>query len=373
MKRKKIVVSLVLAPVLIAVALVSVLFKGCRPYVPAVPAKDSSLMTEEERNALLGLRQVEGIPLYVMEYEGSYDDRLRANIYDAVGIREGGGAVRGCSAFAAAGSDGPLFARNHDFFDAPVLLLYTDPPDGYASVSLVDLSLAGLSVDQDIAGLPISERTKLLYAPFLPCDGMNEHGVAIGTMYVSNAKHANAGAPKIFSLEAIRLVLDHARSTDEAVALLDGYELEFPVLPSHFLISDRSGNSAVVEFVDGEMIVVKKRDSWSAATNFTLHGSGKRLDECRKNNQKKGAVSGDSNGRSYWRYLALEDALEESSGRIDFAQAMELLEAVSLRELSWDVWMTTEWSVVYGLQSGRIDIVLGQDYSNPKQFSLPLG
>jgi len=46
----------------------------------------------------------------------------------------------GCSLFAAFGDGKEMFyGRNFDWRYSPALLLFTDPPEGYASVSMVDL------------------------------------------------------------------------------------------------------------------------------------------------------------------------------------------------------------------------------------------
>ena len=38
-----------------------------------------------------------------------------------------------------------FYGRNFDWEFSPALLLFTDPPDGYASVSMVDLTFLGIS------------------------------------------------------------------------------------------------------------------------------------------------------------------------------------------------------------------------------------
>ena len=40
-----------------------------------------------------------------------------------------------------------LLGRNFDWYEHPALILFTDPPDGYASVSMVDISYLGVKGD----------------------------------------------------------------------------------------------------------------------------------------------------------------------------------------------------------------------------------
>ena len=85
--------------------------------------------------------------------------------------------------FASLGdSENRLYGRNLQADPGPGLLLFTDPPDGYASVSMVDIEYLGFSSSDvsHLADLPLEERQALLNAPRIPFDGMNEHGLAIG-------------------------------------------------------------------------------------------------------------------------------------------------------------------------------------------------
>ena len=60
------------------------------------------------------------------------------------------------------------------------------------------------------------------------------------------------------SLEIIRLLLDHATEVDEALALFDDYNIDWGSGPPvHYLIADASGDSAVVELIDGSAVVTR--------------------------------------------------------------------------------------------------------------------
>jgi len=129
---------------------------------------------------LATLEKVDDFPLYVMHYQGTYlfdafaEEGIEwgpyQKVYQAVN-------PEACTSFAAPTADGDVvFGRNLDWSHRSSLLLFTDPPDGYASVSLVDLYYLGLEGMQEI---PWSKRVALLAAPYATIDGMNECGVAI--------------------------------------------------------------------------------------------------------------------------------------------------------------------------------------------------
>ncbi len=134
---------------------------------------------------------------------------------------------------------------------------------------MVDISYLGY----DRQHSPLDDPQALLRAPYLPFDGMNEHGLAVGMMSVS---HAEGGVDKekftLDELELIRLMLDYARDVPEALDLLEDFNIDFGSVPVHFLLADASGNSAVVEYLAGVPVVVKSAQPWQVATNFLITG-----------------------------------------------------------------------------------------------------
>ena len=100
----------------------------------------ASRQTPAEADATLAsLRRLPGTTdVYAMTYTGDYDD--------LAGVATPPSASPfGCSLFYASGDPArPVYARNFDWDLNPALVLHTDPPDGHASVSIVDISyLAG--------------------------------------------------------------------------------------------------------------------------------------------------------------------------------------------------------------------------------------
>ena len=172
-----------------------------------------------------------------------------------------------------------LFGRNFDWRYSPALLLFTDRPaaGGYASVSMVDIAYLGFEDNSvDLTVLPLAERRGFLEAPSWPFDGMNEAGVAVGMAAVPSGSQSAAderhdpGKPTIDSLEVIRAILDRAGSVDEAVAILGQYNVDWEGGPPlHYLVADRSGRAALVEFHGGQIVVLPNAGPWHAATNFT--------------------------------------------------------------------------------------------------------
>jgi choloylglycine hydrolase len=176
---------------------------------------------------------------------------------------------------------------------------------------------------------------------------MNEQGLVVGMAAVMDSRiPRDPGKSTIGSLEAIRQMLDHARNVDEAVAILDGYNIDMGGVPIHYLIADRSGRSVLVEFLD-EMIVIPNEDPWHLATNHL------------RVNVRQGDPSG------CWRYDLIEQRLIVEGGDLTSQQAVDLLQSVSQ-----DGEYPTQWSILYGIDSGLIHVVMGRDFNHLVSFQL---
>lgn len=311
---------------------------------PAAPTEAAQPAPISDRDrTLASLRLVDPHPLYTMTFYGGYS----VEPAQPESARPAGGAAWACSLFAAlADPAAGLYGRNFDWEDNPALLLFTDPPDGYASVSMVDISYLGFD-RADLAALDTpAGREPLLRAPLLPFDGMNEHGLAVGMAAVEpTAPLHDSAKPTVGSLRIIRLMLDRARDTEEALAIFSKYNIDFSGGPPiHYLIADRGGRAAVVELKDGALRITRGEGPWQAATNFYLADSTER------------ERAGD------WRYAALDAGLSRAGGTLTPEAALGLLADVAQPN--------TRWSIVYGVTSGEVHVAMGRRYEQVYSFLL---
>lgn len=245
----------------------------------------------------------------------------------------------GCTAFVSRNEEGDIiYARNFDFLYAPFLQVYTNPDNGYVSVSTVNLSFAGYG-EGNLPSSGISFQNFLtLAAPFLPFDGMNEKGVCIALLAVPEVWMIDD--PDKITLNtttAIRLVLDKAATIDEAVELLRKYNIYFSGdVTCHFLIADATGKSVIVEYYDNGLQVVESDTDYQIASNFiAYHGL----------NIGEGYTEFD-------RYDAVEKVLQNNN-TVTMEDCEKLLNTVGIYDGETD---KLQWSVVYNLtdKTGRI-------------------
>ncbi len=311
------------------------------PVTPTAPGGFS----ENEAKTLRSLKQVDDYPLYTMKYYGDYTVP-RASSLPAT-EEAGPTASWACSLFTVLlDEEHHLYGRNFDWEFSPALLVFTDPPDGYASVAMVDIAYLGFSGQTafELTDLPLEELEGLLDAPLIPFDGMNEHGLAIGMAAVDPGNmRADPSKETIGSLGILREILDHARNVDEAVEIIKEYNIDFEGGPPiHYLIADANREAVLVEFYRGEMHVIANEQPWHSATNFL-----------------RSSVEDPRDGNC-WRYDRIDARLEETQGLLDSNAAMQLL-----AEVAQD---STQWSVVYQMGGGEVSVAMGRDYANIQTF-----
>ena len=93
------------------------------------------------------------------------------------------------------------------------------------------------------------------------------------------------------------------------------------------------------------MVVFPNDAAWHQATNFLLS-----------------AVADGSTEGDCWRYDKIAARLMLADGRLSTPDALALLSDVSQS--------STQWSVVYGISTGEISIVMGRNYDKVYPFRL---
>lgn len=307
-----------------------------------------------EIRSLLSLKQIDSHPMYTMTYYGDYgfEEFLKLGAKSDADIEKFvtkrllkglpidlGVTGDGCTAFVAPNQEGELiYGRNFDFDYTPSLQLLTSPKNGYRSISTVNLTFAGYTKDNLPQRLSLNSFLTLA-APYLPFDGMNEKGLTMALLAVPEAQlHNDPSKITLNTTAAIRLVLDKAATVEEAIALLNQYNIYFSGdIECHYLIADTYGNSVIVEYWEGELKTVTSTENYQIASNFIAYNDlniGEGYDEMH-------------------RYNRVKEVIEANGGRIDEADAMDLLAEIGVYDGDED---RLQWSVVYNLtnRTGKI-------------------
>lgn len=95
-------------------------------------------------------------------------------------------------------------------------------------------------------------------------DGMNEQGLVANLLYLAESQYGSTNGKPVLSISLwAQYVLDNFATVAEAVARMkqEPFRIEAPALPNgkastlHLSISDATGDSAVLEYVEGALVI----------------------------------------------------------------------------------------------------------------------
>ncbi len=256
----------------------------------------------------------------------------------------------GCSTIHVPSEDGGfLFGRNFDWRGCKAMVVTAYPRNGYSSISTVNMDFIRQGVGMAASLLP--DEILTIGSLYAPLDGMNEKGlcVAVNMIQDSDGINQDNGKPDITTTTAIRLMLDKATDTDEAVALLESYDLHASMnYMVHFAIADASGNSVVVEYINNEMVITKT----PVLTNYYLAA---------------GEKYGIGSQQSHTRFNMLTEMLEESPSMspLDVRKALS-----SVSKDNFSGFESTEWSIVFDQENLTACYYHRENYTDGYVFSI---
>ncbi len=268
----------------------------------------------------------------------------------------------GCSAFRTTTTDGNvLMGRNYDFkLDTSALMVLCEPKDGYKSISFAALN----NVGADHATSSLKTKMACLTAPFIGLDGINEKGVSVAVLTLpGEPTMQDTGKPKLATSLLIRLVLDKAATTEEALELIRQYDIfSTNGRDYHFIINDAAGNSVAVEFdceSEGREMVVTPTQ---AITNFYIMYADKVDPE-----QDNGIYG---KGTAMKRYTAMLDVLEANEGAVDRKVAWEALKAAAQEPNPNDITSNTQWSIMFDNTNLTAEITLRRHWGETFTYKI---
>ena len=266
----------------------------------------------------------------------------------------------GCSAFTAVAADGTVrMGRNYDFKnDTSALLVHCKPKDGYESIAFAALD----NLQANEADASLEKKLACVAAPFVCLDGINEKGVSIAVLTLdSEPTEQDTGKEVIGTTLAIRLVLDYAATTEEAVELLEKYDM-FATggRDYHFYITDPSGDGRVVEYDCENENRTLKVTEMPAITNFY----GAYIEEVEPN-QKNGIY-----GHGRERYDKIMTVLDQAEENQTEETVWTALRAAAQEPNPEDITSNTQWSIVYNNTDCTAKIALRRNWDQIEIFDI---
>ena len=133
------------------------------------------------------------------------------------------------------------------------------------------------------------------YGKEFPTGGMNEKGLVVELMWLDETQYpAPDSRPAISVLQWIQYQLDNCATVEEILATDKILRIAtVGTTPLHYLVTDKQGNAATIEFLNGRLIVHKGKDlSVPVLTNNTYQESVSHLRSVAPDKESHGSSLG---------------------------------------------------------------------------------
>lgn len=285
---------------------------------------------ENKNKTIESLRKFPGENAYEITYFGDYamDEYLKCGaadsfamldfqtkfLYEGVDNRFFYKNHHNCSGFTAHNSDGD-FLLCHDL----------DNPEKLPGVTLAENEVTGKTIGisnllyfyrfssawEEFADLSVEkpiDRARALGVPYEMQDGMNAHGLALVTFTASGTEIGSYGSKiPLCYYSLYRAIIDRCKTVDEALGFLERYTMAPQDNISHFQLADAGGNSVIIEYVKGEMKIIRSEKPYQICSNFLIYDNP------------------EMEGFGKDRYIAYQNYLDAHGGIVDEESAFRLL------------------------------------------------
>jgi penicillin V acylase-like amidase (Ntn superfamily) len=248
-----------------------------------------------------------------------------------------------CTTFCLIGKGEVLFGRNYDWPIGDALVLVNKR--GVAKTATI--------IDSDNGAKWVSKYGSVTFNQYgreNPTGGMNEAGLVVEQMWLNDTEYPKVDArPAVGTQIWIQYLLDNSATTAEAIKNAEHVRIESAGVKVHYLINDKAGNAASVEFLKGMMVVhtgtnlatpTLTNDTYDNSLNYAKHS-----DVAKANSD--GSL--DRFTRAVKKTKDFEKRLLADGQAV--AYAFEVLSDVAQKNQT-DTW--TQWSIVYDQKHSRI-------------------
>jgi choloylglycine hydrolase len=186
------------------------------------------------------------------------------------------------------------------------------------------------------------------YGKEFPTGGMNEKGLVVELMWLNETQYpAPDKRPAISVLQWIQYQLDNSATVEEVIA--SDKKLRIATVgttPLHYLVADKQGKVATIEFLNGKMIIHQGSTlKYPVLANSTYQESLKHVQS--GNGLSNGNSEASSLGRFAKACSMVQDYQQKKSKVPAVDYAFQILKEVSQGDF-------TKWSIVYNITESKI-------------------
>jgi choloylglycine hydrolase len=242
-----------------------------------------------------------------------------------------------CSAFTLISNQRVVMAKSYDWDIGIGVVLSNSQgkrqaiPTGYAPPMNWNAQYGSITFNQ--------------YGRFMPNGGMNEAGLAIEVLWLDDTRYPEPVTDRVLNeLQWVQYHLDCFATVDEVVRSNEEITIVPIFAKLHYYVADRHGNSAVIEFINGNRVVHYGDNLICKAITNDTYDHSLAYQTAPLEAKSKGYNS------SFNRFTRLYGELQgnpkqQDEGLVD--KAFSLLESVWSR--GW-----TKWNIVYDLTNLKV-------------------
>ncbi len=134
------------------------------------------------------------------------------------------------------------------------------------------------------------------HLPQYPQGGVNEHGLCLDWAALPPEIFKANPSRKQLNRDIFYEILENCKNVTQASSLVKQYNWS-QFAQEHLLVADSQGNSCVIEWRDGEYLVLTKEKSYQVVTNFWLSNSGQGWYPCNRFDTVDGYLKNPSNSK----------------------------------------------------------------------------
>lgn len=243
-----------------------------------------------------------------------------------------------CTTFCLKNNSEVLFGKNYDWMIG----------DGLVFVNKRNVEKTAMAEGATNPAKWISQYGSVTFNQYgreNPSGGMNEKNLVIELMWLDETVYPKPDErPTVGTLEWIQYQLDNSATVQEVIQNAEKIRIASDV-KIHYLINDKDGNSAIVEFIDGKLVAhANEKIPFTALANDTYEKS---LNYTKNNSLEKSKTESslDRFTRAAEKSKAFADKPKSEAESVKYA--FDTLENVAQKGY-------TQWSIVYDQQRGKI-------------------
>lgn len=250
-----------------------------------------------------------------------------------------------CTTFCLRKGEDVVYGKNYDWQNG----------NGYLMVNQRGVAKAALVSPPDRPASWVSKYGSVTFNQWgreFPSGGMNEAGLVVELMWLDDTRYPERDArPALGALEWIQYQLDNFERIDAVLQQTSRIRVT-SAAPLHYLVCEKTGRCATVEFLDGKLVAhhgatlpvpALANHSYADSLGFLKSRSGEEGGDGRGT----GGMGGRGSLERFARASAMMEDYSSRNGTTPVQYAFEILDRVAQGS-------HTKWSIVYDLRRGRV-------------------